>query len=285
MYSPSVPDPASWIPSQLPETWADRLSVATPHGLWTYLTGPVRSFLRRPRPVILPANLPGRIELPAYLLQEFHGMPNGYYSTAISLAYARGFGIVMLKRMAPLRERMASALRGCPSVLDIGCGAGRLAGAVRQRGVTDVWGLDPCPYALAVAASTTPDVRFVQGLAEDTGFPDARFDGVGVCFVLHELPRAVLDRAVEEFARVLRPGGTLVVSEPSPVHVLGSWVSVLQEHGLPGVYYKALARMVFEPFLPDWLTLDLPATLSRHGFRVERDEAGVPFREIVARRR
>jgi ubiquinone/menaquinone biosynthesis C-methylase UbiE len=167
-------------------------------------------------------------------------------------------------------------------VLDVGCGAGRLAETIRERGARDVWGLDPCPYALTVAAARVPGVRFTQGLAEDTGFAPGRFDGVGVCFVLHELPRSALEKALCEFRRVLRPGGKLVLAEPSPVHVRGSWWSVLRKYGPTGAYYKALARLVFEPFLEDWLTLDLHASLKCAGFRVERDTSGVPFRELVA---
>jgi ubiquinone/menaquinone biosynthesis C-methylase UbiE len=211
-------------------------------------------------------------------------MPNGYYSTQISLAYARGFEIVMLQRMRALRASMAEELRGGQALLDVGCGAGHLAEAMRGVGVADVWGLDPCPYALGVASARVPNVRFLQGLAEDTGFSDARFDGIGVCFVLHELPAAVLDRALTEFRRILRPGGRLVVAEPSPVHLRGSWIEVVRHHGFLGAYFKALARLVFEPFLSDWLALDLEAALMRHGFRVASDRSGVPFRQVVAER-
>jgi ubiquinone/menaquinone biosynthesis C-methylase UbiE len=209
-------------------------------------------------------------------------MPNGYYSTRISLAYARGFEIVMLQRMGALRAAMAEGLRGCSAVLDVGCGAGRLAEAIHEAEARDVWGIDPCPYALSVATSRVSGVSFAQGLAEDSGFSDARFDGIGVCFVLHELPGAVLDRALAEFRRILRPGGRLVIGEPSPVHVRGSWLDVVRHHGMFGVYYKALARLVFEPFLPDWMAVDLPGALARHSFRIESDRSGVPFREIVA---
>jgi ubiquinone/menaquinone biosynthesis C-methylase UbiE len=258
------------------------LSLATPQGFWTYLTGPIRSFLRRPRSVRLPPGLPGRVKLPEYLLQEFHGMPNGYYSTEFSLTYAKAFEVVMLRRMRSLRARMAEQLRGCDAILDVGCGAGRLAETLHAQGARDVWGIDPCPYALTVAAARVPGVRFVQGLAEDAGFASGRFDGVGVCFVLHELPAAVLERALAEFRRLLRPGGRLVVAEPSPVHVRGSWIDVARRHGLAGLYYKLLARLVFEPFLPDWMATDFEAALARNGFRLESDRSGVPFREIVA---
>jgi ubiquinone/menaquinone biosynthesis C-methylase UbiE len=260
------------------------LSIITPAGFWTYLSGPFRSFFRRPRSVRLPLDLPGRQRLPDYLLQEFHGMPNGYYSTAISLAYARGFERVMLQRMQTLRSSMATQLARLDSVLDVGCGAGHLTETLRGLGVRDVWGLDACPYALTVASSRVPSVHFVHGLAEDSGFADARFDAITVCFVLHELPRAVLERALAEFRRILRPGGRLVIGEPSPVHVRGSWTDVIRHHGLAGAYYKALARLVFEPFLPDWLGVDLGDALTRHGFTVEADRSGVPFREVSATR-
>ena len=59
----------------------------------------------------------------------------------------------------------------------------------------------------------------------------------------------------------------------------------MKQHGLLGAYYKALAWLVFEPFLDDWLAVDVQALLEAHGFRVESDRLGVPFREIVARRR
>jgi ubiquinone/menaquinone biosynthesis C-methylase UbiE len=277
-----VLDPVAWNHPRLPETWADRLSITTPAGFWTYLSGPFRSLFRRPRSVRLPPELPGGQELPSYLLQEFHGMPNGYYSMQISVAYARGFERVMLQRMQTLRASMAAQLAGRHAVLDVGCGAGHLAETLHGLGAGDVWGLDACPYALTVAASRVPRVRFVHGLAEATGFSDARFDAVTVCFVLHELPRAALERGLAEFRRILRPGGRLVIGEPSPVHVRGSWVDVIRHHGLVGAYYKALARLVFEPFLSDWLAVDLPEALARHGFRLELDRSGVPFREVVA---
>ncbi len=210
-------------------------------------------------------------------------MPNGYYSSTVAAGYARGFEVVMLGRMRALRGRMADRLARGRSVLDVGCGAGRLVEEIQTRGVSDVWGMDPCPYALDVAAARVPSARFVQGIAEDTGFAPERFDSIGVCFVLHELPRLAVEKALDEFRRLLRPGGALVISEPSPKHVLGSWPDLVKQHGALGAYYKALAWLVFEPFLGDWLSVDPKALLEKHGFRVESDRLGVPFREIVAR--
>jgi ubiquinone/menaquinone biosynthesis C-methylase UbiE len=222
--------------------------------------------------------------LPSYLLQEFHGMPNGYYSSTVAAGYARGFEVVMLGRMRDLRARMADRLAGAGrAVLDVGCGAGRLVEEIQSRGVADVWGVDPCPYALELAVARAPRARFVQAIAESTGFPSERFDSVGVCFVLHELPRMAVGHALSELRRLLRTGGTLFISEPSPAHVRGSWIELVRRHGLLAAYYKALAWLVFEPFLDDWMAVDIASLLRTHGFEVQSDLIGVPFREVVAR--
>jgi ubiquinone/menaquinone biosynthesis C-methylase UbiE len=279
-----MPDPASWTHATLPKTWVDHLTIASPRGLAALITGFVLSALRRSRAVELPPGVPGRTSLPDYLLKEFHGMPNGYYSSNVSAGYARGFEVVMLGQMTALRERMADRLASCRSVLDVGCGAGHLIEVMGERGVNELWGLDPSPYALEVASSRVPRAHFVQGLAENTGFASERFDGVGVCFVLHELPGRIIERAMGELARITRPGGLLLITEPSPAHVRGGWVEVIRRHGLVGAYFKALAFAVFEPYLEDWLGTDVEALLGRHGFQLEEDRQGVPFREIVARR-
>lgn len=283
-YPDFMPDPASWTSEPLPKTWVDEVPLTTPRGFSTFVGGPIRSAFRRSRPVELPEQVPGSRSLPAYLLQEFHGMPNGYYSTTVASGYARGFEAAMLGQMTSLRARMAARFADCRSVLDVGCGAGRLAEVLHARGIEDIWGLDPCPYALDVAAARVPQARFVQGIAEEMRFASSRFDGIGVCFVMHELPRRVIDRSFAEFARLLRPGGVLLVTEPSPAHVRGGWLEVMRRYGFFGAYFKTLASLVFEPFLDDWLEVDVASTLRAHGFVLEEDRIGVPFREIVARR-
>ncbi len=101
-------------------------------------------------------------------------------------------------------------------VLDIGCGDGLLAAelaAVAAR----VTGIDPDAAMLRAAAERTAgqDIRFVQGRIEALPFPDASFDLVTavtvLCFVKDEVT------AWHEMARVLRPGGRLVIGE------LGRW--------------------------------------------------------------
>lgn len=91
-------------------------------------------------------------------------------------------------------------------MLDIGCGSGKLGGAVVTTGVRDVCGIDASLYQPKIAARDFPALKLVQGLAETTPFEDGRFDGVAACFLFHELPTDVQEDAVLlEMRRVLRP--------------------------------------------------------------------------------
>jgi ubiquinone/menaquinone biosynthesis C-methylase UbiE len=277
--------PTDWSVRPLPRTWADAIDLATPSGVMLLLSGAWRSLWRRSRPLEVPAELPGRDRLPNYLLHEFHGMPNGYYSEKLVASYARGFEAVMLGKMGQARARIAQRLQGADRVLDVGCGAGHLAAELQRGGASEVWGLDPCPYALKLGHRELPHVKFVQGLAEDTGFPSRSLDGAGACFVFHELPEAVADQSLRELHRVLVPGALLAITEPSPLHLKTSvWRLLLQGKWL-GPYFKALGRMVYEPYLRDWLAREPKEWFARHGFELIHDDVGVPFRELVARRR
>lgn len=101
-------------------------------------------------------------------------------------------------------------------VLDVGCGDGALAAALARRGA-NVTGLDPDPLMLELAGSRPEGKSFtlVEGMAEALPFPDRSFDRVVAVTVLCFIPRA--DRAIAEMARVLKPGGRLVIGE------LGRW--------------------------------------------------------------
>jgi len=87
------------------------------------------------------------------------------------------------------------------SILDVGCGEGRLLQRFQERGHR-VRGVEPNPAA--VQAGRAAGVDIVQGVAEALPEPDASWDGV-ICRVV--LPYTEEPRAVVEIGRVLRPGG------------------------------------------------------------------------------
>lgn len=268
-----------WAAVELPDAWPDRLDWKHP------LTGLrlMRQALGHSRArVQLPDGLPGADGIAKYILQEFHNLPNGNYSKRISAGYARGFDRVMIGSMAHGRARIVQALAGARQVVDLGCGGGHTAAALKAGGISDVTGIDPSPYLLQFAAKTYPGVRWRQGLAERTGLPDASVDGVAMCFLLHEVPPRYLLQVLAEVRRILRPGGRLAVLEPSPEQWRLSVWQVLRRYGWRGLYFKWLSQRAFEPFLEPWHKQDFGTRLAEHGFRVESDDSGCPFRFVLA---
>jgi ubiquinone/menaquinone biosynthesis C-methylase UbiE len=104
------------------------------------------------------------------------------------------------------------------TLLDVGCGDGELASELARRGAI-VTGLDADPTMIAAARRRTEiegtQLHLVDGQAERLPFDDAVFDRVVAVTVLCFVRDA--ERAVAEMARVLKPGGLLVIGE------LGRW--------------------------------------------------------------
>ena len=96
--------------------------------------------------------------------------------------------------------------------LDAGCGTGFLSFELAGRGHR-VTGVDFAPAMLAEArrkaADRTVSVRFEEGDAEHLPFPPASFDLAISRHVLWTLPHP--EGAIDEWIRLLRPGGRLVV--------------------------------------------------------------------------
>ena len=101
-------------------------------------------------------------------------------------------------------------------ILDAGCGDGTLVCTAASRGA-EATGLDPDPAMLAAArmraAGAHVQAAFVEGRIEQIPFPDASFDVVVAITVLCFVADA--SGAAREMARVLRPGGRLVLGELS----------------------------------------------------------------------
>lgn len=109
------------------------------------------------------------------------------------------------------RTALAAAAAG-PDVLEVGVGTGLVLPHYPAH--TRVVGVDLSPHMLAKARekqALLPHVRLLAAMdACRLGFADARFDAVSVPFVITLVPDP--EAALDEFARVLKPGGEIVIS-------------------------------------------------------------------------
>ena len=107
-------------------------------------------------------------------------------------------------------------LAGHPRVIELGCGAAQLSRKLLERfESTEVTALevDERQHAKNLA-SPQARLTFVAAGAQAIPFGDGRFDLALMLKSLHHVPLDLLDVALAEVHRVLRPNGLLYVSEP-----------------------------------------------------------------------
>jgi SAM-dependent methyltransferase len=110
-------------------------------------------------------------------------------------------------REAVLEATRAAGIAETATVLDLGAGTGKLA-RVLQPLVAGVVAVDPAEPMLAELRRRLPSVDARAGTAEEIPLPDASVDGVFASEAFHWFGTAA---ACHEIARVLRPGGGLVL--------------------------------------------------------------------------
>jgi SAM-dependent methyltransferase len=140
--------------------------------------------------------------------------------------------------------RIAGLLSG--RWLDLGCADGGYAAELLRRGAREVVGVDAEPDRVAAArARCLPHASFHVGYAERLSFPAGYFDGV----FMNEVFEHVGDEsaALAEVARVLRPGGLLVLISPN------RWFP-FEGHGMRSALLTVGSPVPLLPWLPLRLT-------------------------------
>jgi SAM-dependent methyltransferase len=95
------------------------------------------------------------------------------------------------------------------NALDVGCGEGRFCRMLKAAGVR-VTGIDPTTQLIEAAKQRDPSGDYRLGRAERFDFADASFDLVVSYITLIDIPD--FRAAIREMARVLKPGGSLLMA-------------------------------------------------------------------------
>lgn len=95
-------------------------------------------------------------------------------------------------------------------VLDVGCGTGMATAHLHGLGA-DIAGVDLSPGMLDIARRTCPEVDFAEASMLALPHADATFAGVVAWYSTIHVPDDLLPTAVSELARVLPPGGHLLL--------------------------------------------------------------------------
>lgn len=159
-------------------------------------------------------------------------------------------------------EYLDPVLDGIPAdatILDLGCGAGRLSRALADR-YRQVIGIDAAPSMVELAEEMCADVTNIEfrvsngvELPAETGCVDA----VVTIQVLQHVDPVALPRILAECRRVTRPGGQVVLHIPAP------WVQSTLRRALTLVRVR---RLVTKAALRLWPKLNL----ARRGWVVQQ---------------
>jgi ubiquinone/menaquinone biosynthesis C-methylase UbiE len=162
---------------------------------------------------------------PRYYLQNFHFQTGGWmtedsaqrYDTQVEVLFGGTANAMRRQALLPLHQVFAGRDQRQLSLLDVGCGTGRFIDFVKQA-----WPRLPC-LGIDLSEAYLREAKrhlkrwswmsLVVANAEAIPVPDASQDAVTSIFMFHELPPEIRRTVFREFARVLKPGGRLVLMD------------------------------------------------------------------------
>jgi SAM-dependent methyltransferase len=182
--------------------------------------------------------------------------------------YARHRIDIRESRLRKVLRLLETEPRGC--LLDVGCASGEVASLLRESG-WQVHGVERDPVLLERARCRGIPVRVTDIGAEPLPWGAAAFDAVVAGEVIEHVVDT--DHLLREIARVLRPGGVLVITTPN-LASLENRIRLLLGRYPMWMDYRVEGIGHLRYYTPRLLR----AHLAQHGFSVERHVGNwVPF--------
>jgi len=159
------------------------------------------------------------VRYPRWYLQRWHFLPEGYFSERSVRWYERL--ILPLYNMGQATAVYAAVAREIAgteplTIVQLGCGPGVGIETVRATSPeAEVIGIDLSPFMLEAARArlgeTTERVRLIHADARSIPLESGSVDAVFAVHVLGHVPHRAADAMAKDVARLLRPGGRLVL--------------------------------------------------------------------------
>jgi ubiquinone/menaquinone biosynthesis C-methylase UbiE len=166
-----------------------------------------------------------KVSYPSWYLHRWHFLPEGYLSRRSAAGYDHVVRHVYNQALeSRILETVTAEIQAFAphALLEVGCGPGRLLEEAASKGIAhDIVGVDLSPYLLERAQRRLAgkSVRLVHANGLSIPADEGAFDvAVSTHYVGH-LPARLRPLAVEEMARVVRPGGQLLIVD----HRWHSW--------------------------------------------------------------
>jgi ubiquinone/menaquinone biosynthesis C-methylase UbiE len=183
---------------------------------------------------------------------------------ALASAYAREISGELDHRPLErtLLQKFSAACDGL--ICDLGCGPGHVTEYLSRFNV-NVIGLDLSSGILKEARARHPKIIFLQGNMMELPFPAAKLAGIIAFYSIIHFDDTQVARAFAEMARVLKPGGLVLLG----IHVGRDVVHVNELWGIPVDFDAA------------YFDLDeLIGSLEIHGFKIMETVQREPHREV-----
>jgi ubiquinone/menaquinone biosynthesis C-methylase UbiE len=209
---------------------------------------------------------------PDYYLQNFHFQTDGWlteesaerYDTQVEVLFKGTANAMRRQALPPLAEAFAGRDQRKLRMIDLGCGTGRFLDFVKQAWPRlPVLGLDLSQAYIRHARRHLERwscVNLIVANAEGIPAQDNSCDAVTSVFMLHELPARVRRTVIGEAARVLKPGGRLIL------------VDSLQRGDEPAydAMLESFPQYYHEPYYLTYIREDFAAVVRPYGLAHRR---------------
>lgn len=204
---------------------------------------------------------------PRYYLQNFHYQTDGWlsdhsaelYDFQVDVLFNGATDAMRRQALLPLGDFLNGRRLADLRLLDVAAGTGRFLCAIKQNYPRlPVAGLDLSSAYLSKASKALAPwswADLVLANAEALPYPEDSLDIVTSVYLLHELPKGARAGVAAEMARVLRPGGRLILVDSLQTGDHPPFDGLLDL--FPALYY--------EPYYQDYIGTDLVDLFEKNG--------------------